>query len=93
MERKQIGREEIKEEEGTGRRSSEVGAKTDITMTLSVAEETFAFSVGNNWACSNRRGGENKCGNGERTRTEKGTTMPVEDLGTWPIITETGEEG
>ena len=38
-------------------------------MTISVAEEANVPSVGNNKACSNRGSGEDKCGNGEGTRT------------------------
>jgi len=56
---------EIEEKKGTERRSSEVGAKTDIAMTPSVAKETNTFSAGNNRACSYRRSRKNECGNGE----------------------------
>ena len=53
--------------EGTGRRGSEVGAETNIAMTISVAEKANAFSVGNNRTCSDRGSGKNEC---KRIRTE-----------------------
>jgi len=49
--------------------SSETGAKTVIAMTISVAEEIRAFSVGDNRACSNGRGQKDECSGGEGTRT------------------------
>ena len=50
------------------RRCSEVGATTDSTMTLSVAEEVIAPSAGNNRACSNGGSREDKHSSGERSR-------------------------
>ena len=41
--------------ERTGRRGSEVGAKTEPAMTFSVAEEATIASAGDNWACSDGR--------------------------------------
>ena len=41
-------------------------------MTISVAEEANAPSVGDNRACSDRRSGENKCGSGERAGGKTG---------------------
>jgi len=38
-------------------------------MTLSVAEETSAFSASDNGICFNRRGGENKYSSGKGIRT------------------------
>ena len=72
MEGKQEKGRKVKGEERTGRRSSEAGAKADIAMTISVAKETNAPSVGNNKACSNRRSREDKCGGSERVRTGNG---------------------
>ena len=41
---------------------------TDITITLSVAEEARnTFSAGDNRACSDGRSGKNKCGDDEGT--------------------------
>ena len=40
---------------GTGRRSSETGAKIELATTLSVAKETITASAGNNRACSDGR--------------------------------------
>jgi len=37
-------------------------------MTLSVAEEVNAFSVGDNGACSNGRSREEKCGSSQKCR-------------------------
>jgi len=51
-------------EEGTGRRGSKTGAKTESAMTLGVAEKATIASAGDNRACSNRRGrkdGYNSC--------------------------------
>ena len=42
-------------EKGTGRRSSEIGAKTELVMTLSMAKEATTASAGNNGACSDGR--------------------------------------
>ena len=52
-------------EERTRGRSSEIGAKTEFATILSIAKEANAFSAGDNRACSDRRGGENKCGGSE----------------------------
>jgi len=41
-------------------------------MTLSVAEEIATSLAGDNRACSNERGGENKYGGSEKTRTRNG---------------------
>ena len=42
---------------------------TDIATTLNMAEKANVFSAGDNRACSNRRGRENKCGGSKRVRT------------------------
>ena len=39
-------------EEGTGRRSSKTGVKTEPAMTFSVVEEATIASAGDNRACS-----------------------------------------
>jgi len=49
-------------EEGTGRRGSKAGAKTEPAMTFSVAEEATIASAGNNRACSDGGSREDKCG-------------------------------
>ena len=41
-------------------------------MTISMAEEANALSAGDNRACSNGRGGKNKCGGGKGTRIRDG---------------------
>ena len=64
----------MEEKKETDRRSSQAGAKTDITMTPSVTEEANAFSAGNNRACSNGRSEENEYSSGERTETRDGST-------------------
>ena len=69
MEGKQERERKVKREEKTRRRSSEAGAKTDIAMTISVAEEANAPSAGDNRACSNGRCGKNKHGGSEGIRT------------------------
>ena len=46
-------RRKVEGKEGLG--SSETGAKTDIAMTISVAEEATTSSAGDNKACSNGR--------------------------------------
>ena len=43
---------------------------TDIAMTISIAEEANAPSVGNNRVCSDGRDRENKCSGSQRTRVE-----------------------
>ena len=60
----------VKEKEGTSRRSSETGAETDIAMTLSMAEEANAFSVGDNRTCSDGRSREDKHGSSKGAGTE-----------------------
>ena len=45
---------------------------TDITTTLSVAEEANAFSAGNNRACSERKSRENKWSSSKRIGTRDG---------------------
>ena len=45
---------------------------TNNAMTLSIVEEAATFSADDNRACSNGRGGENKCSGSEETRTENG---------------------
>jgi len=65
LERKQKGEEEVERKERNGGRSSQVGAKTNIAMTPSVAEEAAALSASNNRACSDGRSGEDKCSSGE----------------------------
>jgi len=60
---------ESRRKEGTGRRGSEVGVKTELAMTPSVAEEAAAPSAGDNRACSNGRSGEDECGSSERIGT------------------------
>ena len=57
---------------GTCRESSKTEAKVDSAMAISVAEETTTSSVGDNRACSNGRGRENKCSSGKGTETEDG---------------------
>ena len=52
MEGKSKGRREIARKEGTGRRGSEAGAKTEFATILSVAKEANA-SADANRACSN----------------------------------------
>ena len=69
MEGEQERRRKVEEKEGTRGRSSETGAKTEFAMTLSVAEEANAFSTGNNRACSNGRGREDKCSGSKKVRT------------------------
>ena len=54
-------------EEGTERRGSETGAKTESAMTLGVAEEATITSAGDNRACSNGRGRKDKCSGCEGT--------------------------
>ena len=61
-------------EKRTRRRSSKIGAKTEFAMTLSVAKKTNAFSVGDNRACSDERGRENKCGGSEGTGIGDGSS-------------------
>jgi len=39
-----------------------------------VAEEANALSAGNNKACSNGKSGEDKCSDGEGTKTVDGST-------------------
>jgi len=41
-------------------------------MTISVAEEVNVFSAGDNRACSNEKGGKNKCSSIEGVRTGDG---------------------
>ena len=62
MKGKQEGRREIAREEGTRRRGSEAGAKTEPVTTFSVAEEATIASAGNNRACSDGGSREDKCG-------------------------------
>ena len=69
MEEKQEGEREIVRKEGTERRSSEVGAKTEPATTFSVAEEATIASEGNNRACSNGGSREDKYGSDKRART------------------------
>ena len=45
-------RRKVEEEEETRGRSSEARTKTDIAMTISVAEKANVPSAGNNRACS-----------------------------------------
>ena len=42
-------------------------------MTISVAEEANVPSAGDNEACPDRGSGEDKCGDGEGTRTGDGS--------------------
>ena len=60
-------RGKVKRKKGDGQRT-EAGTEDDIATTLSVAEEENAFSAGNNGACSNGRGREDKCGGSQRCR-------------------------
>ena len=53
-------RESRREEEKLRGKKETVGAKTNYTMTLSVAEEANAISAGDNRACSNGRSREDK---------------------------------
>ena len=55
--------------EGTSGRSSKTRAKTNIAMTISVAEEANVFLASNNRACSNGRSREDKCSSGKIVRT------------------------
>ena len=55
MEREQKGRRKIEREKGNDRRYSKVGAKTEHAMTINVAKEANAPSVGDNRTCSNGR--------------------------------------
>ena len=71
---------ESKCEKETNGRSSKAGATTDIAMTLSVAEEANAFSVGDNRACSDKRSRENEYSSGERIRTRDGGFPKKESL-------------
>ena len=48
--------------EGTRRRGSEAGAKTEPAMTFSVAEEATIASAGDNRACSDGGSREDKHG-------------------------------
>jgi len=70
LERKQEGRGEIKEK--TSWRRIETG-ETKPAMTFSMAEEATIASTGDNRACSNRRGRENKYGGVERIRIRSRT--------------------
>ena len=45
---------------------------TDYATTITVAEEATTSSAGDNRACSNGRGGENKCGGCKRTGARYG---------------------
>ena len=49
-------------EEETRRRGFETGVEIEPATTPSVAEEATIASTGNNKACFNGRGGEDKCG-------------------------------
>jgi len=51
LKEEQARRGKVKREKGDGWRT-EAGTEDDIAMTLSVAEEANALSVGNNRACS-----------------------------------------
>ena len=59
---------ESRREEGTGRRGIKIETETDITITISVVEETTASSAGNNRTCSNGGNREDKCSGSERVR-------------------------
>ena len=65
-------RGEVEGTEGLYRRSSEIGAKTDIAMTISVAEGTNTSSAGDNRVCSSRRGRNDECSSGKGVRTGNG---------------------
>ncbi len=80
MERKQKGEEKIERKEGTSRRSSEVGAKTDHVTTPSVTEEAIASSAGDNRACSNGGSRENECSSSERTGARYGDSSKTGSL-------------
>ena len=45
---------------------------TEFAMTLSMAEEASAFSAGSVVACSDGRGGENKCSGSKRIEIRNG---------------------
>jgi len=75
--------EETEEEEGTERRSSKVGAKTDTAMTPSVVKEANTSEAGDNRACSDGRSRKNKYGNSERTRTRNGDGSQERSLCHW----------
>ena len=47
---------------------------TEFATTLSMVEETSAFSAGNNGTYSNGRGGENECGGGKGIGTGNGSS-------------------
>jgi len=57
------------EKEGSGR-DTEAG-ETEPATTLSVAEKATSASAGDNGACSDGRGGENKRSSSERDRARK----------------------
>ena len=57
---------ESRREEGTGRRGSKTGAKTDIATTISMAEEAIASLAGDNRAYSDGGNREDECGGSER---------------------------
>ena len=59
-------------EEGTGRRSSKTGVKTEPAMTFSVVEEATIASAGDNRACSDRRSRKDECSDIEGNKTEYG---------------------
>jgi len=52
---------EVKRKEEDNRRCFKARAKTEHAMTISVAKEANAFSVGNNRACSNGGDKEDEC--------------------------------
>ena len=79
MEGKQERRGKDKRKEGRRRRSSEVGAKTELAMTLSVAKKANA-SAGDNGACSDGRNRKDKCGSGEGCRTRDRGSSKTESL-------------
>ena len=80
-------RGEVEGTEGSYRRSSEIGAKTDIAMIISVAEGTNASSADDNRICSSRRGRKDECDSGKGVRTGNGGSSKKEPLcygsGSW----------
>ena len=73
MEGEQEERGKTAREKGIGRRSSEIGAKTELAMTLSMAKKATIASAGDNRACSDGRCGANKCSSNKGVRNRKWT--------------------
>jgi len=68
-------RGEIEGQEKTRRRSSKIGAETDIAIIPSMAEKANAFSADDNKTCSDGESRMNEYSDSEGTRTEdRGTS-------------------